>query len=577
VSSKLKDLEKRLKDEPDNLGLRVTLAGALREAGRVADAVELYRSVAIAYRDHGRSQQAIAVCRSILEIAPDDARCHGLLATLIASHKARTAQEVAAAAATTPGMSAFGDDAVLEVGTPPPHEKPTTLPPLVPREKPPSIPPLVVSPSAPAARGQTGPVLDEASVPALPRTVTPQAIPPTRARTIPPSAPPMRSPTKPPPPPPPKSTASALLAPRIRDTPTPAALKAALTLPRGTGRTPIEGTPATRSSNRLDETPLPVPLPYHEADPTTRSLKKLSQVDVLVPAPDPDESDGLPMAEDAKTRPGDDDSKRLRHAEGSGLSKAARRISEALIKPSPLPDDLSLELDTRQRPRIESAELEKITRNPPTVPVERLEEVDDDEETGSPADTRNLRAQAGDSDTEQEEADDADSGGVPTLTDEDQDEVTRPRDSPLDLLIRTENEGAFGTAFFQPLPAEHRRAVLERFHKKSVKKGTTVIRQGEVGHSLVVVLKGQLVARVDRKGGPVELGAVGTGEFVGEGSLLARGPSQVQVSAATDCELLLLAPRDFYETAGAFPALWAELKDVAERRKRDLEMSIKRG
>lgn len=79
---KLKDLEKRLKQEPDNLGLRVQVAGFMREAGRSVEAVELYRSVALAYRDQGRSQQAIAVCRSILEIAPDDAACRGLIAVL---------------------------------------------------------------------------------------------------------------------------------------------------------------------------------------------------------------------------------------------------------------------------------------------------------------------------------------------------------------------------------------------------------------------------------------------------------------------------------------------------------------
>jgi hypothetical protein len=78
----LRELEKRLKSEPDNLGLRVALACALHDAGRHPEAVELYRSVAIAYRDQGRTQQAIAVCRSILEIAPDDERCQTLLATL---------------------------------------------------------------------------------------------------------------------------------------------------------------------------------------------------------------------------------------------------------------------------------------------------------------------------------------------------------------------------------------------------------------------------------------------------------------------------------------------------------------
>lgn len=80
--SALGELERRLRDEPENLGLRVVVAGALREAGRHADAIELYRSVAIAYRDQGRLQQAIAVCRSILEIAPDDELSRALLATL---------------------------------------------------------------------------------------------------------------------------------------------------------------------------------------------------------------------------------------------------------------------------------------------------------------------------------------------------------------------------------------------------------------------------------------------------------------------------------------------------------------
>ncbi len=86
--TKLKELEKRLKNEPDNLGLRVVVAGALHSAGRRSDAIELYRSVALAYRDRGRPQQAITVCRSILELAPDDRACRDLLAALVASQPA---------------------------------------------------------------------------------------------------------------------------------------------------------------------------------------------------------------------------------------------------------------------------------------------------------------------------------------------------------------------------------------------------------------------------------------------------------------------------------------------------------
>jgi hypothetical protein len=81
---KLKELEKRLKAEPDNLGLRVQVAGLMRESGRTTEAVELYRSVALAYRDQGRAQQAVAVCRSILALAPDDVACNALFASLTA-------------------------------------------------------------------------------------------------------------------------------------------------------------------------------------------------------------------------------------------------------------------------------------------------------------------------------------------------------------------------------------------------------------------------------------------------------------------------------------------------------------
>lgn len=458
--SKLRELEKRLDKEPDNLGLRVMLATAMREAGRQSEAVELYRSVAIAYRDQGRPQQAIAVCKSILEIAPHDGRCHALLAQLQGTQQVQEAE------------------IMMEVGTPPPPE--------LRGPKPPTIPPLV------KARGSSQPP--------------------------------------------------------VRVVPIDEVMPGATTL-RGTGsNAPV---PRTRSSNRLDQTPLPVPLPYHVADPTTKSLEKLSEVDVL-PTPDPDD--------DAKTKPGGSAAEDRRGSE-SGLAQAARKISSALIKT----DDLSAELDTRERPRIESDELEKIAQPPPTVPIERLDL--DDAETGSPAVTLNMRARS-ESDEEDE--------GIPTLDNEEQDEPTRPRDTPLDMMIRMENEGPIGSAFFVPLPYEHRETVLRRFHKKTVKKGTTVIRQGEVGHSLVVVVKGQLEAKVDRKGSPLEIGAIGTGDFVGEGSLLERTPSRVHVFASTDCELLLLPPRDFYEIAGAFPALWAELKDVAERRKRDLETMLKR-
>ncbi len=434
--SKLRELEKRLRDEPLNLGLRVVVAGALREAGRQQDAVELYRSVAIAYRDQGRSQQALAVCRSILEIAPDDPACHALLAALVVQHKGRTGRDTG---------QVYGNEIVLEVGTPPP------------------------------AAERSAPVHYQ---------------------------------------PPPSH----------------------------------------------DETPLPGPLPYHVADPTTRSLKKLSEADL-----------GMPVNEGAKTRPGSD--------EGTspgveGIANAARQISASLVSGrAPEHVDLSAELDTRRRRRIESSELRKITMPPPTGPIERYDIVDDDAQTPQPHETLRMRRDR-DTDTEQE---DDEKDGIPTLSDEDVDEPTRPRDQPLEVMLRAESEGPLASPFFTPLPADRRGAVLMRFHRKVVKAGTTVIRQGETGHALVLVERGQLEVRIVRASGvPYQLTPIVAGDYVGEAALLSRTPAPAQVVAATDCELLLLTARDFYEIVGAFPALWADLKDVAERRTREVETRLKR-
>ena len=563
--SKLKELEKRLKDEPENLGLRVTYASALREAGRHDEAVELYRSVAVAYREQGRNQQAIAVCKSILEIAPDDVRCHALLAQLVAHHQGRPHRD------TANQIPHGGDEIVIEAGTPtgdPAYRDPAAIPSLTPV-------PRTTLPGTPAPR------------PSVPRTITPPSLFTEDPHLSP--SPPRANPHLNTPP------AGTPRAPVRAPTAPPVVPKGSIPIP---SREPSQDAPKRRSS--LDETPLPPAMPYHVADPTTRSLKKLSELDLLA-TPDPDEKrrssgsvevdlsetpdpddyptpipsgEGVPVAEGATTRPGSEDGT----TPGiKGIAAAARRISASLINRGA--EDLSSELDTRQRPRIDNETLEKIAEAPPTVPVERLSdvEVDDEAVTPPPHETLNMRAASNAPDTLQGDDDDDDpDAGVPTISDEDDREPLRPRDTPLDLILRTEAEGPYGTAFFQPLPPEHRDIVLARCHTKSVKKGTVVIRQGEVGHSLVVVLRGQLEARVERPNKPIELGAVGTGEFVGEMSLLARTPSPVHVVASMDCELLMLTPRDFYEVAGAFPALWADLKDVAERRKRDLEAQLKR-
>jgi hypothetical protein len=278
---KLKELEKRLKSEPDNLGLRVQVAGLMREAGRSIEAVELYRSVAFAYRDQGRTQQAIAVCRSILAIAPDDAACQGLLQMLQGR------------------------------GTP-------SRPPAAALEPPPQMAPAVrattaTNPTNPAAppRSQTATTNPRSqTAPTNPRSPAAPPVHITEPVSV-PSVPHLRPPTKPQP---------AESEPRPSD-------------------------PGRRSS--MDETPLPRPIPYHLSDPTSQPHK--------ISARDLEEKSSAPTI---TSRTG-------------GLAEAARRISGLISNKDSVPGipnkemDLAAELDTRQRPKIKSDELNKLQHPPP--------------------------------------------------------------------------------------------------------------------------------------------------------------------------------------------------------------------
>jgi Cyclic nucleotide-binding domain len=423
--SKLKELEKRLRDEPDNLGLRVTLAGALREAGRLGDAVELYRSVAIAYREQGRLQQAITVCRSVLEIAPDDGSCTALLATMLAPRPAA-------------------------------------------REAPPSEP-----------------------IPAPPSRPTPPRLPP------PPSTPPPSTP------------------------------------PGGGDR----AAPARSSSGDL--TPLPLALPYHVADPTITSVQRLSRSQL--PPSLVAELDSYPDL--------------------SGIANAARQISESLIAASRRRDAAPREHDD------DDVIIDVIGDG---LGDGLGDDVDDDDPTLLPA-SRAPHAGPGDDDVTLP----VEARAIPRarmrMIDDDK---TLPRELPGRVQRSPAAPpgpaaAAPASAFLAPVPSDSRAAVQQRLRRASAPAGAKLIRRGEIGHGLVIVMHGRLEVHAPRADGVVvSLESIMPGEYAGEISLLARAPAAADLVAAVTSEIWLLEAVDFYEIAGAFPALWAELKTVAERRTR---------
>ena len=90
---------------------------------------------------------------------------------------------------------------------------------------------------------------------------------------------------------------------------------------------------------------------------------------------------------------------------------------------------------------------------------------------------------------------------------------------------------------------------------KAVRAGETVIREGDAGDALFVILVGRV--RTDKRtpfGDPYTVRLLEAGSFFGELSLLDREQRSATVVAETECELLVIARDRFLAFGDGNPA-----------------------
>jgi small-conductance mechanosensitive channel/CRP-like cAMP-binding protein len=85
--------------------------------------------------------------------------------------------------------------------------------------------------------------------------------------------------------------------------------------------------------------------------------------------------------------------------------------------------------------------------------------------------------------------------------------------------------------------------------------GEVVIRQGDTGDTMFVVLRGELVVRVGPSGKETEAARLTAGAFFGEMSLLTGDKRTATVAAVTSCELLVIDHEAFRAILSAHPAI----------------------
>jgi CRP-like cAMP-binding protein len=107
---------------------------------------------------------------------------------------------------------------------------------------------------------------------------------------------------------------------------------------------------------------------------------------------------------------------------------------------------------------------------------------------------------------------------------------------------------------FSRCTTRQRRAIARHAQTAELPAGVELIREGEPGDALFVILDGEAVVRQ----GGVELNRVGPGAYFGELAILDGEPRSATVVAATDVKVAVIGIR-------MFRTLLREFSDLAEQ------------
>lgn len=521
----VKEYERQLEKEPDNLVVRLKLAAVLREVGRNAEAVAMYRSVALAYKAQGRLAQAIAVCRSVLEIEPSHREMQELLFQLDALRISREAAGGEGMTGVPAPLPPPPETAPHEKLPPaPPIPRPLTQPPLPGRQaffKPPTIETI------PPRDGMRDPMVT------IPGVKRPTAPPP--SLSPPPTIPPMAAPPTIPPMTPP---------PRVAP-PLPAALEDDHGEDDDDGLTIPVWSPKLKGRVALPPDPSPPPVPHHEDEVTDRGhepvadtslpgdLSRFSRAGRLLDPspPDPERTVFDPHALEraaASVEPMSADGGMTDpHIDASptdpGRSPQESSGATPLPRPRPLSESTTFALPPGRRPN--AAPMPERTD-----PHERLD--DDDLALASGLD-RGFGA------------------AVANLA---------PDGSTLEPPL-----GPFHRLPPEALRELHRRIVIRR-----VSAGTVIVREGDPGQACYVIQSGavRVLKRdpVNPEAEQIEVARLAAGATFGEFALLANRRRHATVQAIEPTELYEIPRRAVRELAATYPGVGPELERMYRER-----------
>ncbi|MGE0087035.1 MAG: cyclic nucleotide-binding domain-containing protein [Desulfococcaceae bacterium] len=120
-----------------------------------------------------------------------------------------------------------------------------------------------------------------------------------------------------------------------------------------------------------------------------------------------------------------------------------------------------------------------------------------------------------------------------------------------------------GFSLFQDLSRENIKEIISFLKLKKYGEGETVIRKGEPGRNLYIIVSGRVEILEDAD---VSIAFLGSGEIFGEMSLLSGDPVGATVKVTEAAKLLYISSRDFRQVLNRFPTLQMYFAKMLARR-----------
>ncbi len=120
-----------------------------------------------------------------------------------------------------------------------------------------------------------------------------------------------------------------------------------------------------------------------------------------------------------------------------------------------------------------------------------------------------------------------------------------------------------GFSLFKGLSRENIKEIISFLKLRKYREGETVIRKGEPGRNLYIIVSGRVEILGDAE---VSIAFLGTGEIFGEMSLLSGDPVVATVKVVESAKLLYISSRDFRQVLNTFPTLQMYFAKMLARR-----------